>query len=105
MRASELIGRDVVDRAGRQVGVVTDLRCVLDGPRRGALPAPRVEALMISQRHTGAVLGYDRQAQQGPWLVRAVIRWLHRGLRVVPWTLVESHQPTVTLRVDVDELR
>ena len=85
MRASDIIGRDVVDRDGHKLGVVTDLRCVQDGPVRGALAAPRVTAAIVSAHHTGSLLGYDRRTEQGPWLVRAVVRRLHSGLRVIPW--------------------
>jgi PRC-barrel domain len=90
MRANELIGRDVVDSAGARVGVVTDLRCVQDGPLRGAMCLPRVHALVISRHHVGSMLGYNRRPEQGPWLVRRMVRALHRGLTVVPWSQVAS---------------
>jgi PRC-barrel domain len=90
MRANELIGRDVVDSAGARVGVVTDLRCVQDGPLRGAMCLPRVHALVVSRHHVGSMLGYNRRPEQGPWLVRTIVRALHRGLMVVPWSQVAS---------------
>jgi sporulation protein YlmC with PRC-barrel domain len=88
MRASDLVGAEVFDRNGQALGAVTDLRCVQDGPLRGTLAALRVDALVVSRRHTGSLLGYDRREQQGPWLVRIVVRWLHRDLVVVPWSAV-----------------
>jgi hypothetical protein len=91
VRASDLLGAPVVDGDGAAVGVVTDLRCVQDGPLRGSMAAPRVDALIISRRHTGSLLGYDRREQQGPWLVRAVVRWLHRDMAVVPWSAVAAY--------------
>jgi hypothetical protein len=91
MRASDLLGAPVLDRDGRQVGVVTDLRCVQDGPVRGSMAAPRVDALVVSRRHTGSLLGYDRRDQQGPWLIRAAVRRLHRHLLVVPWSAVGGY--------------
>ena len=90
MRLSELIGRRVVDRDGTTLGVITDVRCVKDGPLRGHMHAPRVDQLIVSRRHTGSLLGYDRRAQQGPWLIRAVVRRLHRDAVVVPWSAVET---------------
>jgi hypothetical protein len=105
MRASDLVGLEVLDRAGRPIGVVTDLRCVQDGPRRGVLAAPRVDALVISRRHTGSLLGYDRREQQGPWLVRAVVRWLHRDLAVIPWSAVAHHTGRIVLSLDASEVR
>lgn len=89
MRASDLIGLDVVGRSGQPLGIVIDLRCVLDGPLRGALAQPRVSAVIVSGRHTGSLLGYDRRDQQGPWLVRKVVRWMHRNMRIIPWDDVE----------------
>ncbi|MDQ1741053.1 MAG: hypothetical protein QOE53_2705 [Pseudonocardiales bacterium] len=88
MKASDLIGRPVLDSAGRRLGVVTDLRCVQDGPLRGAMAAPRVRSVVVSRRRTGSMLGYDRRGQQGPWLVRRIVRWLHRDLLVLPWESV-----------------
>jgi hypothetical protein len=98
MRASDLIGRDVVTADGTSVGVVTDLRCVQDGPVRGTHAALRVDALLVSRHHTGSVLGYDRRRQQGPWLIRAVVRRLHRHMRVVPWSDVVDEGPPLRLR-------
>ncbi len=104
MRASDLFGLEVFDRTGHPLGVVTDLRCVLDGPVRGVLAAPRVDALIVSRRHTGSLLGYDRREQQGPWLVRAVVRWLHRDLVVVPWSAVVHHTGRIVLSVVAAEI-
>lgn len=98
MRANELIGMEVVDSAGAGVGVVTDLRCVQDGPLRGAMCLPRVHALVISRYHVGSTLGYDRRPQQGPWLLRTIVRTLHRGLTVVPWSQVASWEGKLVLK-------
>jgi hypothetical protein len=97
MRASDLIGRDVVGADGQPAGVVTDIRCVQDGPLRGANAALRVDALLISRHHTGSALGYDRR-KQGPWSVRIVVAWLHRKMRVVPWADVADEGPPIRLR-------
>jgi sporulation protein YlmC with PRC-barrel domain len=98
MRASELIGQDVVDAAGRRLGIVTDLRCVQDGLRRGHLAGIRVDALVVSRRHTGSWLGYDRRPAQGPWLVRAIVQLLHRNAIVVPWADVDETGGPIRLR-------
>jgi len=98
MRASDLIGREVRTADDESVGVITDLRCVQDGPVRGTQAALRVDALLVSRHHTGSVLGYDRERQQGPWLIRAVVRRLHRHMQVVPWSDVDSEGPPIRLR-------
>ena len=97
MRASDLLHRPVRDAAGRVVGVVTDLRCVQDGPLRGSMAAPRVHWLLVSPRRTGSLLGYDRRDQQGPWLIRAIVRRLHRRMRVIPWDDVRLSDDGFTL--------
>jgi hypothetical protein len=86
MRASDLIGRDVVDGSGARLGVITDLRCVQDGPVVGASARLRVVAVLISRRHTGATLGYDRRPDLGPWPLRVLVRQLHRHMRVISWS-------------------
>jgi hypothetical protein len=97
MRASDLIGRDVFDAAGERIGVITDIRCVQDGPLRGTNAALRVDALLVSRHHTGSLLGYDRR-KQGPWGVRLIVAWLHRKMRIVPWSDVVDEGPPIRLR-------
>jgi hypothetical protein len=98
MRASDLIGLDVYDSAEQRVGVVTDLRCRQDGPLIGAMQAPRVAALIVTGRHTGSLLGYDRRSQQGPWLIRVVVRRLHRHAVLIQWEDIADTTGRITLR-------
>ncbi|MBA3339204.1 MAG: PRC-barrel domain containing protein [Geodermatophilaceae bacterium] len=100
MRVSDLIGLDVHDAASAYLGVVTDLRCVQDGPLRGSMQAPRVSALIVGRRHLGSLLGYDRRAQQGPWLVRVIVQRLHRHNIMVPWDAVAGTDGHVILHAD-----
>jgi hypothetical protein len=88
MRASDYIGREIRDHHGARVGIITDLRCVQDGPPRGQSAMLRVDAALVSSRHTGATLGYDRRDRQGPWMIRVGVRRLHRNLRIVPWSSI-----------------
>ena len=98
MRASDLLGVTVYDGHGQRLGVVTDLRCVQDGPLRGSMQALRVSALIVSRRHTGALLGYDRSSQKGPWLIRVIVRRLHRSAVLIPWETVAETTGRITLR-------
>lgn len=101
MRASDLLGREVVDVGGVRIGVVMDLRCVQTGSSAGGGPALRVESLVVSRHRTGAPLGYLRSEQNGPWLVRVLIRALHRRTAVVAWGEVEGWEQNddrITLR-------
>jgi hypothetical protein len=97
MRASDLIGREVTDATGTSIGVITDLRCVQDGPLRGANASLRIDSMLVSGHHTGSVLGYDRR-RQGPALVRLVVHWLHRDMTTVPWSAVEDEGPPIRLK-------
>jgi hypothetical protein len=101
MKASDLIGRRVSDADGTNLGVVTDLRCVQDGPLRGSMAAPRVHQLIVSRRRVGSLLGYDRREQQGPWIVRIIVRRLHRQLVFIPWENVEVGVDAITVAITV----
>jgi hypothetical protein len=98
MKASELLHRRVVDGRGTPVGYVTDLRCTLTGPLRGVMCVPRIEALVVSRRRVGSLLGYDRRKQQGHWILRIVVRRMHRDLQVVPWSSVDRYEPEIRLK-------
>jgi hypothetical protein len=41
-------------------------------------PRLLVTALVVGHGRPGSLLGYDRGDFTGPWLVRRVVRWLHR---------------------------
>jgi sporulation protein YlmC with PRC-barrel domain len=104
MRASDLLGQEVVARDGQRIGIVTDLRCELDGPLLGTLAAPRVHALVVSRHRAGSLLGYDRRRQQGPWLLAALIRRWHRHTVLVPWSLIAEYADGIQLRVNAIDL-
>jgi sporulation protein YlmC with PRC-barrel domain len=90
MRASELVGAEVVTSTGRSLGHVTGLLCTLDGGGRGPVEAPRLRALVVGPRLLGRSLGYQQAAQRGPWLLRRVVRRLQRNARVVDWSEVRA---------------
>ncbi|GAA4059650.1 hypothetical protein [Nonomuraea soli] len=108
MRVSELLGRTVTDAEGRVVGQVADVRLSQDGHLLGpAANALRVSGLVVVPRNTGQLFGYERgPGGAGPWLVRVVVRRLHRGSRHVTWDQVESFAPSpeIRLRVPASEL-
>jgi len=90
MRASDLLGATVVAANHRVLGRVSGLRCTLDGPSSGPVAAPRLHALVVTPRRTGSSLGYQQETHRGPWLVGAVMRWLHRSGRIVEWDLIDE---------------
>jgi len=89
-RLSDLLGASVTTPEGRQIGHVNDVRLGPGALVRGVRAELVVEGLVISNRHAGSMLGYDRRADQGPWLVRTLVRLLHRHACYLPWTAVEQ---------------
>src|SRR5438046_1509152 len=86
MRTPDLIARDVVGSDGRRLGAVVDVRLVGDAPSPGgAMPGLRVDGLVVSRRRFGALWGYDRYEQQGPWLLRTLLKWWHRDVCYARW--------------------
>jgi hypothetical protein len=90
MRLSELLGSEVI-AGGEPVGVVTDVRLAQVGALRGVLAELVVESLLVSPRHAGSQFGYERGVTRGPWLIRRVVRWLHRGAFMVDWDAVSGY--------------
>ena len=91
MRLTDLLDAEVVDRSGRSMGRVHDVRLVQDGPPVGAAGASfRVEGLVVGGNAFGARLGYARANVRGPWLLNQLFRRLHAGERLVPWSSVRA---------------
>jgi hypothetical protein len=89
-RIGNLVGRAVVTVDGRRIGVVKDVRLAPTAAIVGVRAELIVEGLVVGNRYTGAMLGYDRQDDQGPWLVRKIVRWLHRDSGYLPWDAVRE---------------
>jgi hypothetical protein len=104
-RISDLLGATVTAQDGRDIGHVNDVRLAPGQAVRGLQAELVVDGLVISDRHAGSMLGYDRRAEQGPWLVRAVVRRLHRNARYLPWAAVaEVAWSERRITVDADKL-
>jgi len=106
MRLTDLLDSEVVDRSGRTVGHVHDVRLVLDGPPVGAAGASfRIEGLVVGASSVGARLGYARANVRGPWALNHLFRRLHGDERLVPWASVRAlTDGRVLLAVATDEL-
>lgn len=72
-RLGRLTGMDVLGPRGERVGRVLDARFE-PGPEGSLVLC----SLIIGHGRPGSLLGYDRRSDQGPWLVRTVVRRLHR---------------------------
>ncbi|WP_370617889.1 PRC-barrel domain-containing protein [Mumia sp. Pv 4-285] len=88
-RLSQLLGLEVVGPDGERVGYVNDVRAVLSAGTSG-YTSMTLEGLVVSHRTAGSLLGYDRRAEQGPALVRAVVFALHRHATFASFDDVEE---------------
>jgi sporulation protein YlmC with PRC-barrel domain len=68
-RLGDLLGLPVVGSSGRALGRVIDVRVTGRGD---------VDGFVVGRGGPGSMLGYDRRRDQGPWLLAALVRWLHR---------------------------
>ena len=67
----------------------------------------RVIGLVVGHGRPGSYFGYDRRPDMGPWLVRVVVRWLHRHSAYVDAarTCVELDWDAGVVRVDPTQLQ
>ena len=89
-RLVDLLGLPVLAVDGSRLGLVNDLRLVPAGKVRGVFAELVVDGIVVDGHHAGSMLGYDRRAEQGPWLVRILVRALHRRAGYVPWGDVDG---------------
>jgi sporulation protein YlmC with PRC-barrel domain len=102
---SDLLGRTGVSPDGDRLGRLRDL-WALGGPRDGHPEPLRVTHLQFTSHRLGAELGYSADARQGPALLRAFFRWLHRNDRVAPiGGLAGIDDSTRTLTVETTQMR
>ena len=99
MRATDLLGRAVLDASGRHLGRVVGLHAVQDGPPRGMLAAARLDSVFVSRRRLGGQLGYQDPQQKGPWIIATTVRRLHRHDRVIPLADLEPWDNGEPLRI------
>jgi hypothetical protein len=102
MRASDLIGLDVVDLGGTRLGRVRDLRVVQDGPLHASGQAGlQLHGLLVGRWAVGTRLGYlsdavpssDRETR-GPAAIRWLARRLHHSARYIDWDDIVAIEPT-----------
>lgn len=104
MRASELLGRGVVDASGRALGPVRDVR--LSSGADGRL---RVSGLVLGGGRLASMAhrwGYVEGRARGPWLFRALTAHAARRARFLPVERVSrwSDDGVVVMRGAADDL-
>src|SRR4051794_19784269 len=101
MRITDLLDSHAVGADATDHGKGREVRCVQDGPVRGAVQAAwRVDALMVGSGAVGGRLGYYNGQVRGPWLVRVLMRRAERKVRIVPIPSIDTFDPTTrTIRL------
>jgi len=88
-RMDDLLGMHVRFADGVDGDRVTDVRLAPSSRVRGQLNELVVDGLVIGRMRPGTLFGYDRHPDQGPWVIRKVIRALHRHTGYVGWDDVD----------------
>lgn len=97
MLLSDLLGSAVRTPEGRMLGRIVDIRFRRE-PRQGAHEGTlQLIALIASPRTRLSFYGYERGRVDRPAVVAAVLRWLHRGSRVIPWECVQRVEHDVVV--------
>jgi sporulation protein YlmC with PRC-barrel domain len=89
-RLNDLLGMHVRFADGTDGDQVTDVRLVPGDRVVGTTNELVTEGLIIGRRRPGTLLGYDRNPKQGPWLVRVIIRYLHRHTGYLEWGDIDT---------------
>ena len=84
----DLLGADVLGPGDEHLGNVLDVR--LAPSDDAADPALVLTDLLVGRGRPGSYLGYDRSDAQGPWLVRRIVRRLHRHSGMVAASDIDS---------------
>lgn len=94
-RLGRLTGMDAIAPDGQRIGRVLD--CRFERNPGGRLV---MSSLIIGRGRPGSLLGYDRRSDQGPWLVRTLVRRLHRHTVIVAAgdAVIDWDDATVRLR-------
>lgn len=92
MILSDLLNSAVYSPAGEKVGLVADVRFVLDGPvpRSGSIAGARLLGLVVGPHRAGSFMGYERSHVNRPWPLAQLLARRERGSFLVLWEDVAS---------------
>lgn len=95
MILSDLLNSGVTSAAGEQVGLVADVRFVLDGPapRSGSVAGARLLGLVVGPHRAGSFMGYERSRVNRPWPLAQLLGRRQRGSFLVLWEDIASVRP------------
>lgn len=84
-RLDDLLGMHVRFADGRDGDQVTDVRLAPGDRVRGQLAELVTVGLVVGRHRPGTLFGFDRDPGRGPWLIRVVMRHLHRHTGYLEW--------------------
>jgi sporulation protein YlmC with PRC-barrel domain len=84
----DLLGADILGPDDEHLGHVLDVRLRPSEDQHD--PALVLTDLLVGRGRPGSYLGYARADDQGPWLVRSIVRRLHRDSGMVAATDIDS---------------
>ncbi|HET6560841.1 MAG TPA: hypothetical protein VFG72_03120 [Marmoricola sp.] len=84
-RLDDLLGMTVRFADGSHGDQVTDVRLVPGDRVRGQLAELVTEGLIVGKHRPGTLFGYDRDPDQGPWLIRVIMRFVQRHTGYLEW--------------------
>ena len=84
-RLNDLLGMHVRFADGTDGDQVIDLRLAPGDRVRGQLAELVSTGLVVGRMRPGTLFGYDRDPEQGPWMVRVLMRRLHRHTGYLDW--------------------
>lgn len=99
MRLSDLLELEVFDSAGARLGRVKDVRF----ERRG--DAWEVVELVVGTAGVAERLGFAYGVVERPAVLAAIMRWVARHARVVPWDKVTLHVGMISVEATREDLR
>jgi hypothetical protein len=86
---TDLLGMQVRFADGHDGDDVVDVRLAPSTRVPGPLAELVVDGLVVGRRRPGTLFGYDRYPDQGPWMIRTLVRWMHRGTGYLAWEDVD----------------
>lgn len=99
MRASELLGADVIDATGARVGRVEDIR--VEGDSFALVGLVVGDGFIARLAHRW---GYAQGRARGPWLLRRLMAGAVDAARFVPSGSVREWTPSVRVTVAAGDL-
>lgn len=88
-RLNDLLGMHIRFADGTDGDQVIDVRLAPGQRVRGLMNELEVEGLAVGRARPGTLFGYDRFPHQGPWMIRTVVRFVHRHSGYLAWSEIE----------------